>query len=72
MALSSSESEYMSLSKVSTEAIWLRPLLNNINCSQLNLTVIYLDNQSAIQLSENPKFHDRKHTDTQAYFIQAN
>jgi hypothetical protein len=70
VALSSIESEYMSLSKASIEAIWLRCLLNNIGCPQLQPTNIYVDNQSAIQLSKNPRFHDRrKHIDIQVHFI---
>jgi hypothetical protein len=71
VALSSTKSEYMSLSKASTEAIWLCRLLNNIGCPQLQPTNIYADNQSAIQLSENPRFHDRnKHIDIQVHFIR--
>ena len=70
LALNSTESEYMSLSKASIEAIWLCRLLNNIGCLQLQSTNIYADNQSAIQLSENPQFHHcNKYIDIQVHFI---
>lgn len=64
VALSSTGNEYMSLSKASREAIWLCRLLSIIGCRQLLTTNIQSDNQSAIKLSENLRFHDHsKHID---------
>jgi hypothetical protein len=64
MALSSTKYEYMSFSKTAIEAIWLRCLLSSLSHPQTLPTTIYCDNQSAIKLTENPKFHDRsKHID---------
>jgi hypothetical protein len=61
----------MAISKASTDAIWLRMLLISLNCSQLIPTVIYSNNQSAIQLTQNPKFHDRsKHITIQIHFVR--
>ena len=71
MALSSTESKYMALAKASAEAIWLRKLLHELGFPQANPTIIYSDSQSAIALSENPKFHSRsKHVDTQYHFTR--
>jgi hypothetical protein len=55
---------------VTKEIIWLWCLLSNICISQHNPTMIYNDNQSAIWLMNNPKYHKRtKHIDTKYYFI---
>ena len=53
VALSSAEAEYMAASQASCEALWLRKLLVNLFGQELKPTVIYCDNQSCIQLSEN-------------------
>ena len=71
VALSSVELEYMALAKASAEAIWLRKLLHELGFPQANPTIIYSNSQSAIALSENPKFHSRsKHVDTQYHFTK--
>ena len=59
VALSTVEGEYMAASLASCEALWLRKLLVNLFGQELRPTMIYCDNQSCIQLSENPDFHDR-------------
>ena len=59
VALSTAEVEYMAASQASCEALWLLKLLVNLFGRELRPTVIYCDNQSCIQLSENPVFHDR-------------
>ena len=69
VALSTAEAEYMEASLASCETLWLRKLLVNIFGQELRPTVIYCDNQSCIQLSENPVFHDRsKHIEIGYYF----
>ena len=43
----------------------------NLFGQELRPTVIYCDNQSCIQLSENPVFHDRsKHIEIRYHFIR--
>jgi len=65
VALSSTESEYMALSKATIEVVWLRHLLNELGFPQSNSTIIYFDNQSTIALSKNTTYHFRgKHVDT--------
>lgn len=55
----------MALTKAKTKAIWLQMLLYEVGFFQYEPTTIYLDNQSTIIFSENPKYHfKRKHVDT--------
>ena len=64
VAKSTTEAEYVALSFAAQEAIWLRRLLADIGFGDLNPTVIYEDNNGAIDLSKNPKHHNRtKHID---------
>ena len=61
----------MALSLATQEAIWLRRLLENIGVKQKESTVMCEDNQAAIQLSRNPKFHNRtKHIDVAFHFVR--
>jgi len=71
VALFSTESKYMALAKTTAEVVWLRKLLSELEFSQPNSTTIYSNNQSAISLSENPKYHSRnKHVETQYHFTR--
>ncbi len=64
VALSSTEAEYVAASLVNQEAVWLRALLGDISFVQEEPTMIKEDNQGAIALSKNPKYHPRtKHID---------
>ena len=68
---SSTEAEYIALSVASQEAVWLSRLLKNVGVKQEEPILIYEDNQGAIELSRNPKFHNRtKHIDIPYHFIQ--
>jgi len=68
--LSSTEAKYMSLSQVAKEALWLRKLLGDLGYHQLVATPLYCNNQSAIALSQNPKYHTRtKHIEVQHHYI---
>ena len=68
---SSTEAEYMALSLATQEAVWLRRLLNDIGLKQQSPSLIYEDNQGAIELSRNPKFHKRtKHIDIAFHFVR--
>jgi hypothetical protein len=68
--LSSTEAKYMSLTQVAKEALWLRKLLGDLGYHQLVATPMYCNNQSAIALSQNPKYHTRtKHIEVQHHYI---
>eukprot|EP00253_Pinus_taeda_P009685 PITA_09685 len=71
MALISAEVEYMATRTTSCEAIWLRILLVNLFRRRMEATRIMCDNQSCINLSENPIFYDRsKHIDIRCHFVR--
>jgi hypothetical protein len=53
------------------EAIWLKRLLNEIECQIEDPTILYVDNLSTIRIIKNPEYHKRtKHIDTQYHFIR--
>ncbi|GKA51326.1 hypothetical protein Tco_0744522 [Tanacetum coccineum] len=70
VALSTTEAEYMALTKAVKEAIWLRGLLEEL-VVKLNNVVVNCDNQGVIHLSCNHVFHERtKHTNVRYHFIR--
>jgi hypothetical protein len=55
----------------SQEAVWLSRLLKNVGVKQEEPILIYEDNQEAMELSRNPKFHNRtKQIDIAYHFIR--
>lgn len=70
VALSTTEAEYMALSAATQEAIWLKQFISEIGMSS-EMTNIYCDNKSAINLSANNSYHARtKHIDVRHHFIR--
>jgi hypothetical protein len=71
VALSTTESEYISASAAATEAIWIRTLLMELGYCQDRPTTIYEDNQSCITISNNPEKHNRtKHIDIRYHYLR--
>ena len=58
-ALSTTEAEYIALSVVVRESVWLCKLLTYLFDHEMDPAIIHCDNQSFLNLSENPVFHDR-------------
>ncbi|KAH9684692.1 DNA (cytosine-5)-methyltransferase [Citrus sinensis] len=70
VALSTTEAEYIALTEVVKEAIWLRGLVSELRFKQ-EVVIVGCDSLSAIQLSKNPKYHVRtKHIDVRMHFIR--
>ena len=70
VAWSTTEAEYISASEAAAEAIWLRGLLEEIDCTQGAATTIYEDSQGARYLAENDRDHSRtKHMDVRHHFL---
>ena len=71
VAKSSTEAEYVALSSATQEAVWLRRLMEDLG-KHLNVpTTIYEDNQGAIELAKNAKYHNRtKHIDICHHFVR--
>ena len=71
VAKSSTEAEYVALSTATQEAIWLRRLMVDLGKDMDIPTTIYEDNQGAIELAKNPKYHNRtKHIDVCFHFVR--
>ena len=71
VALSSTEAEYMAATQATKEVVWLRRFLSEVNHEQPTPTIIYEDNNGAIELSKNPIDHVRtKHIDIQYHFVR--
>ena len=63
----------MALSIACQESIWLRRLLSDIQVNQQSSSTIYEDNIGEIELSKNPKFHNRtKHIDIYPIILYEN
>ncbi|KAJ9535867.1 hypothetical protein OSB04_un000981 [Centaurea solstitialis] len=70
-ARSSTEAEYRALADTSQELIWLRWLLSDMGAPQLSPTLLWCDNNSAIQIAHNDVFHERtKHIEIDCHFIR--
>ena len=59
VALSSTEAEYVAISMASTEAVYIRKLVDELGFPENGPMTIYNDNQSAQCLVRNPSFHSR-------------
>ena len=71
VALSSIEAEYVALSEATCEAIWLRSLYKELGLAQKYPTQIWGDNEGAIVMAKDPKFHQRsKHIDIKWHAIR--
>ncbi|CAK1579746.1 unnamed protein product [Parnassius mnemosyne] len=70
IALSTTEAEFVAACEAAKEMIWLRQLMLDLgeNCKCVTM---FIDNQSAIKLINNPIYHKRtKHIDVKYYFIR--
>ena len=59
MATSTCQAEYMAQCSAATEAVWLRGLLGELGFEYQEPTTLYADNQDAITLAKDPKYHRR-------------
>lgn len=63
IAYSSCEAEYIALSDCNKQILWLRKMQLDL-CGHKNTTTVYVDNDSAINLSKNDQYSNRtKHID---------
>ena len=70
VALSTAEAEYMALTEICKEMIWLRRLLKDIEWDQ-SVPLVLEDNQSTISISKNDIYHHRtKHIDIRYHFTR--
>ena len=65
------EAEYVALTHAVKEALWLRNYLHEVWRISLEPTTLYSDNQSAIAIAKDDRFHSRtKHIDIRYHFIR--
>ena len=66
------ETEFVALSGIAQEAVWLKRFMNHLNIATSNgPLVIYSDSQSSIVYTKDPKFHNRtKHIDIKYHFVK--
>ena len=68
---STTEVKYVAAALATKEIVWLRKILDDLQEKQTASTTLFVDNNSAIQLAMNPKFHDRtKHINIKYHLIQ--
>jgi len=72
VALSTAESELISLTEACKEALWLCTLLNELGLPNEELQcTIFCDNQAALHLVRNPMYHSRtKHINLRFFFVR--
>jgi hypothetical protein len=71
VVLSTAEVEYIALSVVVREAVWLRKLLAYLFGHVFDSIVIDSDNQSCVKILENRVLHDKsKHIEIKYYYIR--
>jgi hypothetical protein len=71
ITLSSMEAEYVAANTVARNAKWITQFLSELGFSQENPIDLFIDNQTAIRISENPELHKRsQHIDKQYHWIR--
>ena len=71
VALSSTEAEYVAQTHAAKEAIWLQSFISEIRGNKKDPLTILCDNQGAIALAKDNKFHARtKHIDLRYHFVR--
>ena len=71
VALSTTEAEYVAMTDATKEALWIRHILEEIHPESSLVVPLHCDNQSAIALAKDNKFHQRsKHISIRYHFIR--
>jgi hypothetical protein len=71
ISLSTTKSKYVAVTHASKEALWLRSLISQTFGSVKEATILHSDNQSAIALTKDHRYHARtKHIDIRYHFIR--
>ncbi|KAM1503465.1 hypothetical protein ACFX15_027859 [Malus domestica] len=71
VALSTAEAEYVSAAEATSQAKWLRFVLEDFGEEQVEPTVLMCDNTSAIAIAKNPVFHQKtRHISRKFHFIR--
>lgn len=71
VTLSTTEAEYISATEAGQEILWLRNLFTEFGFTFTSPSKLFMDNQSAIAVANNPEHHGRmKHLDLRHYWLR--
>lgn len=72
VSMSTTEAEYIAATEAVKEALWIKRFINDLQTKyQISSVPIYIDNNSAYKLTQNPEGHHRtKHIDARHHFIR--
>jgi hypothetical protein len=71
VSLSTTEAEYIAAVEAGKEIKWMRNLMLELGYDQSGSSVLYIDNQSAVQVCKNPEHHGRmKHLDLKYFWLR--
>ena len=71
VTLSTTEAEYISAVHAGQELLWLNNLFSELGYTFTDPHTLFIDNQSAISVSQNPEHHGRmKHLDLKYYWLR--
>lgn len=71
VTLSSTEAEFVAANAAGKEICAIRSLLNELGYQVASPTIMWVDNQSSIQVAKNPEHHGRmKHLDRSYYWLR--
>ena len=59
IATSTTHAEYAAMAEATKQVLWLRKLFKELGYNQTKPTIMFGDNQAALQLTANPMFHKR-------------
>jgi len=70
ISLSATETEFISAAHCACQAVWMKRVLERLDCKQGTPIVIHCDNMSTIKLAKNSVMHGRsKHIDIRFHFL---
>jgi hypothetical protein len=71
VTLSTTEAEYLSAVTAGQTILWYRNLFEELGYKSTDSSLLYIDNQSAIQVAKDPEHHGRmKHLDLRTYWLR--
>ena len=69
--MSSTEAEYIAAVDAGKEMLWMRNILQEFGHSISTPSTLFIDNQSALNVSKNPEHHGRmKHLDLRTFWLR--
>jgi hypothetical protein len=71
IAQSTAEAEYIAVVAAVNQTLWIRKLMIDLHMEQIECTQIFVDNQAAISIANDPVFHGRtKHFKIKFFFLR--